>query len=103
MQRNHFMGLRKGAFRLACAALSLLAAASAQAEVVAVAQQGNNRLELHDQAGHCLGRAKLAVFTDGVQRIPGCWLFHPEGVTVAFLDGDHLAVPLSSFRKPDDI
>ena len=90
--------------RLAAAAAAMAAlAVTAQAAVIAVAQEGAKRLDLHDQAGHCLGQARLAVFTDGVQRVPGCWLVKPDAVAIAFLDGDFITVPLSAFRKPQDL
>lgn len=90
--------------RLAAAAAAMAALAmTAQAAVIAVAQEGAKRLDLHDQPGHCLGQARLAVYTDGVQRVPGCWLVKPDAVTVAFLDGDFITVPLAAFRKPQDL
>lgn len=96
--------LTRSVARLAAAAVALAAlAVAAQAAVIAVAQDGARRLDLHDQAGHCLGQARLAVFTDGVQRVPGCWLVKPDAVTIAFLDGDFITVPLAAFRKPQDL
>lgn len=80
-----------------------LVAFSAHAAVIAVAQEGAKRLDLHDQAGHCVGQARLAIYTDGAQRVPGCWLVKPDAVTVAFLDGDFITVPLTVFRKPQDL
>lgn len=104
MQDNHTRALRRGAIRLAAAAMTtLLLAIGAHAAVIAVAQEGKNRLELHDQAGHCLGQARLAIFADGVQRIPGCWVARTEAVTIAFLDGDFVTLPFAVFRKPQDL
>jgi hypothetical protein len=104
MQENHTRDIRKGVIRLVAAAMAtLLLAIGAHAAVIAVAQQGKQRLELHDQAGHCLGEARLAIFSDGAQRIPGCWLARAEHVTVAFLDGDHVAVPFALFRRPQEL
>lgn len=104
MNHDHSGALRKGLVRLAAAAAAaLLLAASAHGAVIAVAQQGKIRLELHDQPGHCLGEARLAIFSDGTQRIPGCWLARAEGITIAFLDGDHVAVPFALFRRPQEL
>ncbi len=97
-------GTKKGAIgTIGLVAAALLLASAAHAAVVAVAQQGQHRLELHDQAGHCLGEARLAVYADDKQRIPGCWLVRAEGVSIAFLDGDHIVVPAAAFRKPSQL
>lgn len=85
------------------AAAALLFCGAAHAAVIAVAQQGKHRLELHDEAGPCLGSARLAIYTDGAQRIPGCWLVRPDAVTVSFLDGDHAAIPMAAFKPPQDV
>lgn len=102
---RHLMPTRHPSARrwLAAALAALLCAGAAHAAVIAVAQEGKHRIELHDQAGHCLGQARLAIFSDGTQRVPGCWLVRPEAVTIAFLDGDHVTLPLAAFRKPQDV
>lgn len=85
------------------AAAALLFCGAAHAAVIAVAQEGKHRLELHDEAGPCVGQARLAVYSDGAQRIPGCWMVKPEGVSIAFLDGDHITIPLAAFKRPQDL
>lgn len=85
------------------AAAALLFCGAAHAAVIAVAQQGKHRLELHDEAGPCLGPARLAIYSDGAQKVPGCWLVRPDGVTIAFLDGDLATIPLVAFKKPEEI
>jgi hypothetical protein len=72
------------------------------AAVLAVATQGAARLELHDTTGPCLGEARHAVYTDGRQRVPGCWVARDGEVHVAFLDGDALQVPVRAFRRPEE-
>lgn len=81
--------------------LTLTLAGAAQAAVIAVAVDGALRLELHDEAGPCVGEARLAVFSDAQLRVPGCWVARDGAVHVAFLDGDHASVPVRLFRKPE--
>lgn len=81
-------------------ALVLLAAVQAHAAVVAEATNGEARLELHDEAGPCLGAARLAVFSRGPERLPGCWIFVDNRVQIAFLDGDIVRLPAGVFAKP---
>jgi hypothetical protein len=83
--------------------LSLTLANLAHAAVIAVAAEGAVRLELHDTAGPCVGEARHAVFSDGTQRVPGCWVARDGAVHVVFLDGDRASVPVNLFRKPEDV
>jgi hypothetical protein len=87
------------------AALALiLAASAAQADVVAVATNENIRLELHDTAGPCQGRALWAVITDGKRTVSGCWAPKPPAeIAVAWLDGDYTVFPISVFREPEKL
>lgn len=84
-------------------ALSLLLAGSVEAAVIAEAVQGKLRIELHDEAGVCVGSARMAIFSDGEQKIPGCWVVQPDAVQIAFLDGDVARLPLAVFKKPESI
>lgn len=81
-------------------ALVLLAATQAHAAVIAEAVNGDARLELHDDAGPCLGAARLAVFTRGREKVPGCWVFVDNAVQIAFLDGETARLPPGVFSKP---
>lgn len=83
--------------------LPLTLAHLAHAAVIAVAAEGSVRLELHDTAGPCVGAARHAVFTDGAQRVPGCWVAREGTVHVVFLDGDRASVPVNLFRKPEEV
>jgi hypothetical protein len=83
--------------------LSLTLTHAAHAAVLAVAVEGAVRLELHDTTGPCLGEARHAVYTDGRQRVPGCWVARDGAVHVAFLDGDALQVPVGVFRRPEEV
>jgi uncharacterized protein YraI len=87
------------------AALALiLAASAAQADVVAIATNENIRLELHDTAGPCQGRALWAVITDGKRTVSGCWAPKPPAeIAVAWLDGDYTVFPISVFREPEKL
>ena len=87
------------------AALALLIAASAaQADVVAVATHQNIRLELHNTAGPCQGRALWAAITDGKRTVSGCWIPQPpDQIAVAWLDGDYTTLPISVFREPEKL
>lgn len=81
-------------------ALALVAAAQANAAVVAEAVNGGMRIDLHDETGPCLGPARLAVFSRGPEKVPGCWVFLDGDVQIAFLDGDIARLPAGVFRKP---
>ena len=85
-------------------AACLLALASASnAAVIAEAVEGDLRLELHDEAGPCLGEARLAVYWQGKERIPGCWKLRPPVVTIVFLDGDLARVSIDLFKRPEPL
>lgn len=83
--------------------LPLTLADLAHAAVIAVAVDGAVRLELHDTAGPCVGAARHAVYSDGQQRVPGCWVARNGAVHVVFLDGDRASVPAQLFRKPEEV
>lgn len=84
------------------AALALLIAASAaQADVVAEFVEGDFRVELHKDAGPCVGEALWAVLLHGRERVPGCWILTPEGVQIAWLNGKADVLPARLFRKPE--
>lgn len=85
------------------AALLMVAPVSTMPEVVAHALRGKGIIELHDTHGICFGEARLAVYTDGVRRIPGCWLVRINVVTVVFIDGDFVTIPITSVRRTDDV
>ena len=86
------------------AALALIAAGAAQADVVAVATHENIRLELHNVAGPCQERALWAVITDGKRTVSGCWLVRPpDQVSIAWLDGDYSTVPIGAFKEPEKL
>ena len=91
-----------GALR-AIAALSFCAGA-ANADVVAIATHENIRLELHNAAGPCQGRALWAVITDGTKRVSGCWVPQPpDQISIAWLDGDYTTLPIAVFREPEKL
>ena len=82
----------------------LIAAGAAQADVVAVATHDNIRLELHNVAGPCQGRALWAVITDGKRTVSGCWIPQPpDQIAIAWLDGDYTALPMAVFREPEKL
>ena len=88
------------------AALALaLAAGAAQADVIAVIQRENLRLELHNTPGPCQREARYALLTDGRTRISGCWVLmvQEQSVQIAWLDGDWSAVPISLFKEPEKL
>ena len=86
-------------------ALMLSMGEDAAAAVIAVAVEGPVRLELHDEPGPCLAGARLAVWTDGKVRVPGCWRPVPGAgqVAVAWLDGDASVVDVRVFREPEQL
>jgi len=87
------------------AALALLiAAGAAQADVVAITTHENIRLELHNTAGPCQGRALWAVITDGTRTVSGCWIPQPPAeISVAWFDGDYTTLPIAIFREPEKL
>lgn len=92
-------------FRVIIAAAGLLAAAQpTQARVVAIAISGDGaRIELHDQAGPCVGAARLAEHVvPGGHKVAGCWLADAQAVRISFLDGERGNIPLSHFNPVED-
>ena len=84
-------------------ALGLVFTGSAAATLVAEAQEGNVRVELHDVPGPCQGNALWAQFQQGKVRISGCWVLAGEIVQIAWLDGDVSQIAARVFKKPKDI
>lgn len=86
----------------ALAAIAACLAISAQAEVIATAPRGKGWIELHEEFGPCFGGdARLAVYADGVQRIPGCWTRRINVIAIVLLDGDYIVLPVSAWKGPD--
>lgn len=84
-------------------AIGLLTAPTpAAAAVIAIAQEGTVTVELHDEAGMCLGQARLAVYRTAEVRVPGCWTVDLEtrSIRIAWLDGDYSTAPVGLFREP---
>lgn len=82
----------------------LIAAGAANADVVAVATHENIRLELHNTAGPCQGRALWAVITDGRNTVSGCWVPKPPAeIGVAWMDGDYTTLPIGVFKEPEKL
>lgn len=84
------------------AAVLLALAGASHAAVIAEVREGDRLLQLTDEVGPCLGNAKVAVWSQGEQRVPGCYVVLPASMTVhiAFLDGDAAEVPISIFKAP---
>lgn len=76
----------------------------AHAKVVAVAVSSDGaRIELHDQAGPCVGAARMAehVAANG-HKTAGCWLLDQQSVKISFLDGERGDIPLAHLKQVDD-
>lgn len=86
--------------RHAIALLSLLLAGSAAGDVILEARDEDIRVELHRDAGPCVGSARWAIFYQGRVRIPGCWILNADSVQIAWLDGDISVIPVRAFREP---
>lgn len=82
---------------------ALLATSISHAAVIAEVTSGKTAIRLHDEAGMCVSGARLAEFSDGVVRIPGCWVVVGPEIGIAFLDGDYVKVPVAVFSKPKDV
>lgn len=82
-----------------------LASLPLQAKVLAVATSADGaRIVLHDEAGPCVGDAKLALhIAANGDTVAGCWLTAPGVVTVAFLDGERGTIPVSHLQRPTAI
>lgn len=87
--------------RMLAAVLLALAGAS-QAAVIAEVRDGDRLLQLTDEVGPCLGNARIAIWSQGEQRVPGCYVVRVATMTVhvAFLDGDAAEVPIGLFKAP---
>lgn len=83
--------------------VALLATQTAFAGVIAEATSGGITVQLHDEVGVCVGRARHAVYLDGQQRIPGCWVAHEDRIIIVFLDTDIANIPHAAFRKPKEV
>jgi hypothetical protein len=83
--------------------LALGLVGSATATLIAEAQEGNVRVELHDVPGPCQGRALWAQYQEGKIRISGCWVIAGEIVQIAWLDGDVSQIAARVFKKPKDL
>ena len=91
--------------RIIAAVLLALAGAS-HAAVIAEVRERDMVLQLTDETGPCVNRAKLAVFRQGVDApIKGCYRLNPATmvVQVAFLDGDVVEVPVALFKRPENV
>lgn len=84
-------------------ALGLGLVGSASGSLVAEAQEGPVRVELHDVPGPCQGRALWAQYQEGKIRISGCWILAGEIVQIAWLDGDLSQIAARVFKKPKDL
>ena len=76
-----------------------------QAKVLAVATSPDGaRVVLHDEAGPCVGEAKLAehIAPNG-DKVQGCWLAAPGIVNVSFLDGERGSIPVAHLQRPTQI
>lgn len=86
---------------LLAALLITTASSTATAEVMAEAAHGDVRIELHTDPGPCIGAARWALYLQGPQRIPGCWIALDTGtIQIAFLDGDIARLPMHLFSAP---
>jgi hypothetical protein len=90
--------------RLALVALFASSVASAAPIAVADGSAGSS-ITFYDEAGPCVGSAKLAVWSSGdaKTRIPGCWVAGSGTVFVSFLDGDRSDVPVGALKKPTSL
>lgn len=89
------------------ALLALLTSIGAAAAPLAVAtSEDGATITLTDEAGHCTGDAKLAVWIspDAKSRVSGCWKVAGQGVVVvAFTDGDSARIPIPALRQPTSL
>ena len=91
---------------LACTvALLMTIGEPAQAAILAVATEGPVRVELHEEPGPCIAGARLAVWTDGKTKIPGCWRANPAAgrIAIAWLDGDGSDLDVRLFKQPEQL
>lgn len=92
--------------RLIFALALCVASTGVSAKVVAfVGDTRAERILLHSTRGLCTVKALRAQFVDKKGRYTeGCWKVVDEGnIQVVFLDGDVVRVPMSAFKKPEEI
>ena len=91
-------------YLLLCAALTCT---SANAEVAGVVNAGDGAtIELHKEAGPCVGDALLAGYrpANAVKpTIGGCWKIVGKFVMVSFFDADRSDIPISDVQLPKKI
>lgn len=85
--------------------LALVAAPAAAGPVAVATTPDGSTLTLHDEAGPCIGPARLAVWrsADAKTSVPGCWIAAGERVRVAYLDGDVGNVAVGAFKRPTQL
>jgi hypothetical protein len=83
----------------------VLAAGPSHAKVLAVALSSDGaRVVLHDEAGPCVGEARLAEhISPSGDKVQGCWLATPGMVNVSFLDGERGSIPVAHLQRPTQI
>lgn len=87
----------------AALAITLGLTGSASGSLVAEAQEGNVRIELHDVPGPCQGNALWAQYQEGKIRISGCWVLAGNAVQIVWLDGDVSRIDARVFKKPKEL
>ena len=87
----------------AALAITLGLTGSASGSLVAEAQEGNVRIELHDVPGPCQGNALWAQYQEGKVRISGCWVLAGNAVQIVWLDGDMSRIDARVFKKPKEL
>jgi hypothetical protein len=101
IRQLHGVNEQEHRMRYILAASLALAAFSAESKPIAFAQSADGaRIVLHDDAGPCVGSAKLAEYIPlkGTS-VQGCWLALSGSVTVAFLDGERGSVSFADLKK----
>ncbi len=92
--------------RLIVAALASLVATTASAAVIAEAEVSPGVvIQLHDEAGPCVGSARLAVWINNEtkEHVPGCWTKRGDFVGFAFLDSDSGRWPAAAFKTASGV
>jgi hypothetical protein len=87
---------------LALAAAGALLSPPANAAIVGtVPHPSGSFINLHDEAGPCVGDAKRAEFVAAdLSKVAGCWVASQGFVMVVFFDADVARIPFPAVRKP---
>lgn len=77
---------------------------AAQPVVVEARHPSGAIIQLHNESGPCVDKAKLATFIyPDKKKVQGCWKTDGSVVSVAWFDADGGAIPVKFFKPPETL